>query len=143
MSIAAELLQLHLRWLVDDNRQWQALIANDIVWDLPYAPSLGHPLRLEGREAVLGHVAWFIGAVKDFRFFDAVVTATADPHQAVARVRAEGLIPSTGRIYRQEYVVFLTARDGHISQLREYFDPVQAALALDAPIAGVPSRSIG
>ena len=142
MSIAAELLQRHLQWLVDDNRHWQELIADDIVWDLPYAPSLGHPLRLEGREAVIGHAAWFIGAVKDFRFFDAVITATADPHHAVARVRAEGLIPQTGRIYRQEYVVFLTARDGRISHLREYFDPVQAALALDAPIAGIPSRSI-
>lgn len=142
MSIASELLQLHLQWLVDDNQQWQGLIADDVVWELPYAPSLGHPLRLEGREAVIEHAAWFIGAVKDFRFFDAVVTPTADPHHAVARVRAEGLIPSTGRTYRQEYVVFLTARDGRITHLREYFDPVQAALALDAPIAGIPSRSI-
>lgn len=45
MSIASELLQLHLRWLVDDNQQWQGLIADDVVWELPYAPSLGHPDR--------------------------------------------------------------------------------------------------
>lgn len=142
MTIATELLQQHLQWLVDDNQQWQGLIADDIVWDLPYAPSLGHPLQLDGRDAVLRHASWFAGAVKDFRFFDTVVTATNDPQHAIARVRADGLISATGRTYRQEYVVFLTARDGRIARLREYFDPVQAALALDAPIVGVPSRSI-
>lgn len=142
MSIATELLQQHLQWLVGDQQQWQELITDDIVWDLPYAPSLGHPLQLDGRDAVRQHVNWFVGAVKDFRFFDAVIIATDDPQRAVARVRAEGLISATGRTYRQEYVVFLTARDGRIAHLREYFDPVQAALALDAPIVGVSSRSI-
>nr|WP_284507617.1 nuclear transport factor 2 family protein [Caballeronia sp. AZ7_KS35] len=128
--------------MTNDQQQWQKLIADDIVWDLPYAPSLGHPLQLDGRDAVQRHVAWFVSSVKNFRFSDAVIIATSDPECAVARVRAEGLIPATGRTYRQEYVVFLTARDGRIAHLREYFDPVQAALALDAPIVGVSSRSI-
>ncbi|MBB1627221.1 nuclear transport factor 2 family protein [Achromobacter sp. UMC71] len=142
MTTATELLQRHLQWLIDDNAQWQSLIADDIVWDLPYAPSLGHPLKLEGRQAVLEHVGWFIGAVKDFRFFDALITAAGDTQHAVARVRAQGLVPATGRTYQQEYVVFLAARDGRIRHLREYFDPVRAALAFDAAIVGVPSRSI-
>jgi ketosteroid isomerase-like protein len=53
----------------------------------------------------------------------------------VAEARAEGLITATGRAYRQEYVVFLRAAGGRIAHLREYFDPVCAARALDAPIA--------
>ncbi len=68
MTIATELLQRHLQWLVDDNQHWQELIDDDIVWDLPYATSLGHPLQLDGRESVLRHVSWFVGAVKNFRF---------------------------------------------------------------------------
>jgi uncharacterized protein len=52
-------------------------------------------------------------------------------------VRAEGLIKPTGRTYQQEYAVFLSARGGKISHLREYFDPVQAAKALDAAIVGL------
>ena len=48
--LASDLLQEHIRTLVDDNRQWQTLIADDIVWELAYAPSLGHPPRLSGRE---------------------------------------------------------------------------------------------
>jgi len=31
----------------------------------------------------------------------------------------------------------LSVKDGRIAHLREYFDPVRAALAFDAPIAGV------
>lgn len=142
MQTATTLLQQHLKLLVDDNGQWQSLIADDIVWDLPYGPSLGHPLTLEGREAVLRHANWFIGAVKDFRFFDAEIVATTDASHAVARVRGQGQAVSTGRTYRQEYVVFLTARDGRIVHLREYFDPVQAARAFDAPIAGFAAGSL-
>jgi len=37
------------------------------------------------------------------------VHAFADPAAAVAEVKAEGLIKPTGRVYRQEYVVFLRA----------------------------------
>jgi len=36
--------------------------------------------------------------------------------------------------YRQDYVLFLRAAGGRIVFLREYFDPVRAAKALDAPI---------
>ena len=52
-------------------------------------------------------------------------------------VKAEALIKATGRTYSQEYVVFLRARGGKIAHLREYFDPVRAAKALDAPILGL------
>jgi ketosteroid isomerase-like protein len=76
------------------------------------------------------------GAVEDFRFFDLWVHPFADPNSAVAEVRAEGLITATGRTYRQEYVLFLRAVGGKIAHLREYFDPVRAAHALDAPIVG-------
>jgi len=46
--------------------------------------------------------------------------AFADPQGAVAEVKGEGLIKSTGRLYRQDYVIFLRAADGKITFLREY-----------------------
>ena len=85
------------------------------------------------------HVNWFRGAVENFRFFETRVYAFADPEAAVAEFKAEGLIKPTGRIYRQDYVVFLRAVAGKIAFLREYFDPVRAAKALDAPILGLES----
>jgi ketosteroid isomerase-like protein len=139
MTIASDLLHQHIQTLVADNAHWQTLIADDLVWELPYAPTIGHPARLSGREEVMGFVTWFLGAVDDFRFFDLQVDACADPDTAVAEVKAEGLIKPTGRHYSQEYVVFLHAAGGKIAFLREYFDPVRAAKAMDTPIRGLES----
>ena len=137
MKTAADLLRQHFETLVADNARWRTLIADEIVWELPYASAIGHPERLSGRDAVVRHVTWFLGAVEKFRFFDVSVHAFADPGAAVAEAKAEGLIKPTGRMYRQEYVVFLRATAGKIVFLREYFDPVRAARALDAPIVGL------
>ena len=68
---------------------------------------IGHPARLSGREQVVRHVSWFVGAVENFRFYDLKVHAFADPEAAVAEVKAEALIKPTGRIYLQDYVLFL------------------------------------
>jgi ketosteroid isomerase-like protein len=137
MTIAAELLEQHVQTLVADNARWQSLIVDDLLWELVYAPSLGHPARLSGREEVMRHVTWFLGAVEEFRFFDLRVYPMADTDAAAAEVKAEGLMKLTGRTYRQDYVLFLRARGGKIAHLREYFDPVRAAHALAAPILGI------
>ena len=139
MTIASDLLQRHIQTLVDDKAQWQMLIADDVLWELAYAPSIGHPAQLSGRDAAVRHATWFAEAVENFRFFDLKVYALADPERAVAEVKGEGLIKSTGRMYRQEYVIFVRTSDGKISFLREYFDPVRAARALDTPILGFES----
>ena len=43
------------------------------------------------------------------------------------------------RTYRQECRLLLRAAGGNIAVLRENFDPVRAAKALDAPILGLDS----
>jgi ketosteroid isomerase-like protein len=137
MTIATELLQQHIETLVADHVLWQTLIADDLLWELPYAPSLGHPARLSGREEAVRHVAWFRGAVENFRYFDLNVYTLVDPDAAVAEVKAEGLIKQTGRIYEQNYVLFLRSAAGRIAFMREYFDPTRAAKALNTPILGL------
>ncbi|MCU1308627.1 MAG: ketosteroid isomerase-like protein [Acidobacteriaceae bacterium] len=139
MTVASDLLQKHIKTLVDDNAQWQTLIGDEILWELAYAPALGHPARLSGREEVVRHATWFVGAVQNFRFSDLRLYPLADPEGAVAEVKGEGLIKATQRIYQQDYVVFLRAKDGKIVFLREYFDPVRAAKALNAQILGLES----
>jgi uncharacterized protein len=124
MTIASDLLQRHIQTFVEDHEQWQTLIADDLLWELPYAPAIGHPARLSGREEVVRHVTWFLGTVENFRFFDLKVYVLADPELAVAEVKAEALIKSTGRIYLQDYVLFLRASGGKIAL---YFDPARAA----------------
>jgi ketosteroid isomerase-like protein len=136
MTIASDLLQRHIQTLVEDNAQWQTLIADDLLWELPYAPAIGHPARLSGREEVVGHVTWFLEAVENFRFFDLKLYVLADPEAAVAEVKAEAIIKATRRIYLQDYVLFLRAAGGKIAFLREYFDPTRAAKAMDTAILG-------
>src|SRR5947209_18422243 len=90
MTIASDLLQRHIQTLVDDNAQWQTLIADDVLWELAYAPSIGHPAQLSGREQAVRHANWFVGGVENFRFFELKVYALADPEGAVAEVKGEG-----------------------------------------------------
>ena len=87
MTIAADLLQRHIETLLNPG-EWETLIADDILWELPFAPALGHPARLEGREAVEKHVNWFRGAVENFRFSDIRVYPSSDPNGAVGEVRS-------------------------------------------------------
>jgi uncharacterized protein len=134
MTMAGDLLQRHVETLVADNAMWQTLITDDIVWELPFAPALGHPARLAGRTEVVRHIEWFIGAVEDLRFFDIRIHACADPERAIAEFKAEARIKATGRMYRQQYVLFLRAAGGRIAFLREYFDPVAAAKAMNVRI---------
>ena len=82
MTVASALLQRHIETLLSPG-EWETLIADDILWELPFAPALGHPGRLEGREAVETHVKWFRSAVENFRFSDIRVYPLADPDGAV------------------------------------------------------------
>jgi hypothetical protein len=84
MTTASDLLRQHMQTLVDDNERWQTLIADDLLWELAYAPAIGHPARLSGREEVVRHVNWFLGAVENLRFLDIRVYPFVDPEVAVA-----------------------------------------------------------
>jgi uncharacterized protein len=90
---------------------------------------------------VVKFVISFLGVVQDFRFFDLRVYPLANPEAAVAEVKVEGRIKATGRTYRQVYVHFLCAEGGKIAHLREYFDPVRTAKAMDTAIVGLESTS--
>src|SRR5438309_12044430 len=113
MTTTSDLLQQHVQTLVDDNARWQTLIADDILWELAYAPSLRPPAQPAGRKEAVRHATWFVGAVENFRFFDLNLYALADVQGAVAEAKGEGLIKSTGRMYRHDYVALLPAADGN------------------------------
>jgi hypothetical protein len=92
MTVASALLQRHIETLLSPG-EWETLIADDILWELPFAPALGHPGRLEGREAVETHVKWFRGAVENFRlrrtarspFFASILTRHGRQRRWIAK----------------------------------------------------------
>ena len=133
MTIAADLLQRHIETLLIPGK-WETLIADDILWELPFAPALGHPGRLEGREAVEKHVNWFRGAVENFRFSDIRVYPLADANGAVGEVRLKGAHKREWARISSGIRVFFRAAGGKIAFLREYFDPTRAAKAMDRQI---------
>ena len=90
MTIASDLLEQHIQTLVDDNARWRTLIADDVLWELTYAPSLGHPAQLAGRNEVVRHATRFVGAVENFRFFDLNIYALADMQAQSPRSRGRG-----------------------------------------------------
>jgi hypothetical protein len=101
MFSASELAQLHFELLVKNNARWQSLLGQEIVWELVYAASLGHPTRLSGHAEVFRHAAWFAGAVDNFRFFDLRLYPLADADSCLRRwkVRERSKLPgcSTNR----------------------------------------------
>jgi len=137
MPIVTELVERHFATLFENNAQWQTLIADDVIWYLPYAPAIAHPSRLTGRAEVTGHLDKFLEAAQNFRFHDLEIQPFADGAGAVAEVRATAFFKPTGRHYQQNYVVLIWVRDGKISLIREYFDPIRAAKALDTAIVGL------
>jgi hypothetical protein len=112
----------------DEFIQGKLFMFSDIDREIELAKADGNALQAVGVRSGGGNFLAALG-----------VYALVDPEAAVAEVEAEALIKSTGRIYLQDYVVFLRAAGGKIAFLREYFDPVRAAKALDTPILGLES----
>ena len=100
MTIAADLLQRHILTLVADNAQWQTLITDDLVWELPYAPTIGHPARLAGREEVVGFVTWFVGAVDHFRFTSQLQQSYDTGQKMVLAEIMWGVVLADGKIVK-------------------------------------------
>src|SRR5260221_11784618 len=112
MTIACDLLQQHIETLVADNARWQTLIADDVVWELPFAVALGHPSRLAGRDEVVRHANWFVGAVGNFRFFDLRLHASADPEAAGPEIERGGVLKNEGGVDRQGKAGLLSRANG-------------------------------
>ena len=132
VTIASDLLQRHIQTLVADNAQWQTLIADDILWELAYAPSIGHPAQLSGREEAVRHAIWFVGAGEKLRFFELKVYALADRNVqspksrargssslrdvCIARIMSYSCVPQAARSRSYENISILCVRLGHLTR---------------------------
>jgi ketosteroid isomerase-like protein len=111
-----------------DSDEWIKLWHPDGVFEQPYALE-GYPARLEGIEAIYGHVKSIDEIFADFSFHDLEVRATDDPQVLVATLRSESRIVATGRRYANDYVALFRIRDARVVLYREYFNPL---MVLDA-----------
>jgi uncharacterized protein len=81
------------------------------------------------------HVTWFRGAVDRFRFFNLAIHPFEGSYRRSWRGRGGGDHQIYWARLSTELRVFTRVADGKIAFIREYFDPVRAAKAMDLPIA--------
>lgn len=105
----------------------RALCREDFVCELPYADP---PLRLEGIDAYLAHVE---PALETFRFRLTLdrIHEGLDPDLLIAEYTSDGSVLTTGKPYRNVYIGVWRFDRGRIAALREFYDPLIAARALE------------
>jgi ketosteroid isomerase-like protein len=124
------LVERHLATLVGDNKTWLTLIDDDLIWEFPYANSVGLPSELKGRAQVTQFVAQLLLDVKDFEYYAARTYPFADGAGAAVEVSARGTFRQSRKALAQDYVLLLQSRDNKIVHLTEYFDPIRLAKGL-------------
>ncbi|WP_407885069.1 nuclear transport factor 2 family protein [Scytonema sp. NUACC26] len=124
LNTIEEILDAHLALMATDTEAWADLLAEDVIVDFPYAPSLGRPGRLEGRSAAYNHIKTALTQMQNLTFSNVRKYPTTDPNVLWAELHGSALIPTTGRRYEQDYVVRLKIKDGKTVYYSEYWNPV-------------------
>ena len=104
----------------------------DWVLELPFADP---PVRLEGRQEIAAYLAPRL----DTFVFTLSLTAVhecLDPDLLVVEYESDGHVSHTGKPYRNTYIALWRFRDGRVSGVKEFPNPMVAAEAL-VPLASV------
>lgn len=128
-------LDNHVRHLGYDFDAWIDNFAEDAVLEFPFFGSVGWPTATRGRDAIRAGLGAFLETMENFHIQNMRVYDAADPDMVIAEYDVHAAVRATGRLYDQQYVAILTARDGKIVRLREFPDMVVIAQTLIAPTA--------
>ncbi len=104
------------------------IYADDIVVDLPYAPQ-HHTGKLDGKAHVLRFLTNIGVYFEGVKVGEPMIYETADPNVIIAEYPGSSTAKDTGLPYRQNYVAFVTVKDGKIAHIREYYNPVKVLVA--------------
>ena len=105
---------------------------SDWVLELPFADP---PVRLEGGQEIGAYLASRL----DTFVFTLSLTAVhecLDPDLLVVEYESDGHVSHTGKPYRNTYIALWRFRDGRVSGVKEFPNPMVAAEAL-VPLASV------
>lgn len=119
-----EIVETALGLMVPDTKAWSEMLAEDVVVDFPYAPALGLPGQIRGRQAMHDHIANSLKTMPDLVFSNLRTYPTTDPDLIWFEVHGSANVPSTGKAYEQDYVVKLRVKDGMIVSYSEYWNPL-------------------
>ncbi|NEM05691.1 nuclear transport factor 2 family protein [Geodermatophilus normandii] len=111
----------------------EATFADDVELVLPYAPP-GFPKVSRGRAAAME--VYPEGLMDPMDFSDYRIDALEGrPGEWVAEYTSNTRVLTTGRPYRNTYISRFSIRNGRITRLAEFFDPIVlvTALGLEVP----------
>jgi ketosteroid isomerase-like protein len=109
-----------------DMAGYLAPFAEDAVFQLPFADP---PVRLNGKQAIEAQMGPALEML-EFQLDMTKVYECADRDVLVLEYTNQGRVTTTGKPYRNSYIAIARFRDGRISSLREYFNPMEVARAL-------------
>lgn len=125
MTAIENLFLKHLSLCTADFEAWLQLLHDDILLEFPYAESAGNPASIRGKFAVAEGVGAFFEQVPFLAFVNPEVYSSSDPEQGFATYEVDTIVPATGRRYRQKYIAQFRSKDGLLSFISEYYDPLR------------------
>ena len=100
-----------------------ALYTEDATVEYPYAASLGSSAKLNMREYE-NHLKGGLEQMPAIKFSNVRVYQTTESNSFWAEVHGETVIPKTGKLYSQDYVMYFEVADGKFGFYREYWNAV-------------------
>ena len=100
-----------------------ALYTEDATVEYPYAASLNSASKLNVEE-YFNHLKGGLEQMPDIKFSNIHVYQTTASNSYWAEVHGETVIPKTGKLYQQDYVMYFEMTDGKFSFYREYWNAV-------------------
>ena len=123
-----EIFRSFLEAFPDDRPTAVAMMHDDAVMSVPYAPDHFPESRFEGR-AVFGPVMMMGTMYTDFRWTSLDCYQTNEPGLCIATASSEAKL-SDGSPYRNRYVMIGRLRDGKIAEFTEFLDPRPTTAAI-------------
>jgi ketosteroid isomerase-like protein len=97
-------------------------LADDVVMEFPYGPSLGQPSRFEGKAAVVAYTRALTERIGRIRMRDMTFSSVdGDPQTVFIEYSGDVNTPG-GHSYVQTYFNKMRFRDGKLFQMREVWD---------------------
>jgi ketosteroid isomerase-like protein len=105
--------------------------APDVVIEMPFAPAMLYPSRIETTREQLRERFRAGTAIRRYTGLgDVVIHETADPDVVIAEYSLQGELTGTGEPFTLSFLMVVTVHDGLIVRSRDYTDPIAGARVL-------------
>ncbi|MDJ1472725.1 nuclear transport factor 2 family protein [Cytophagaceae bacterium DM2B3-1] len=134
-TLAQQAFKNHLEYLSSGRiTEWVDLFTNDGILEFPYGPA-DFPKHVEGKQSLYEYMKNFPEHFK-VQFENLHFHVTEDPTLVIAEFTSSGHAISTGKPYNQKYIsVVTTNEDGEIIKYVDFWNPMVAMEAINAPLA--------